>query len=196
VVKCYDLHVRLSAADQEVHTMQLATSKACRYVLGLEGVALISRGRHCLQVGLVMPRALDSLWDKMRGRCGFRDEDELRPQLFQVLLGVHELHTHDIWHRDLSPGNFLSTSASDDAPISHDGLQLMVADLGASKVLHQVHTKQSMSVVHTPGFGAPEYLAAATQGGKNLAKGDKRKQAGTLSTACTCWRGGGGQWLP
>jgi hypothetical protein len=157
-IKCFHPKTLLRCVDQEVHALQVATSQGCKYVLGLEGMALLASSEQRLLAGLVLQHGDQTLWDQVRYGGRMQDEEELRAVLFQMLLGVYELHFHHVWHRDLSPANFLQFDAKPGMPFTHYDRQLMVIDLGASKLLDMLRTHQPVSVVFTPGFGAPEYV--------------------------------------
>jgi serine/threonine protein kinase len=129
--------------------------------MGLEGLALVASGPRRLTVGLVLPLGEETLADHFSRTGRLESEEELRAVLFQVLLGVHELHFNGIWVRDGSPNNFMFRAAPPDAPFSYQGKQLMVIDLGASKLVEELEACADMSVALTPGYGAPEYVAAA-----------------------------------
>jgi serine/threonine protein kinase len=160
--------ISLRHADKEVKLLQKVTSLNCCFVLGLKGVALYGEAPEFPKVALLLPWADQSLWDQVmeRQRMGWRvHEKEVRALLFQVLLGVYELHFHGIWHRDLSPNQFLLAHAPIRAIYAYEHRQLLLADLGASKVVQELQTQQGMSVTFTHGFAAPEYLGAQPGGG-------------------------------
>lgn len=150
----------LRQADEEVRLLRMVTTRHCRFVMGLEGVALFGQVPKCPSVALLLPLGKQTLWQLVGTQGRVADEAHLRALLFQVLLGLHELHHHSIWHRDLSPSQFILFDAPFGAPFSHANEQLMLADLGASKVVQEMHTGQVMSITRTPGFGAPEYVKA------------------------------------
>lgn len=170
-IKRYNDNVSLHQVDQEVSALQLVTSSRCRFVMGLEGVGLCCKPQRHLMVGLVLPLAGVTLWKRVQSEGRVSVEGRLRALLFQVLLGVYELHYHRIWHRDLSPGNWMYTTSQPFPPFSFEGEQLLLTDLGASKMVDKLQTCQPLSVVHTPGFGAPEYVGAPLAGrGRNSSR--------------------------
>jgi serine/threonine protein kinase len=128
--------------------------------MGLEGMALLALAEKRLLVGLVLPVARQTLAERYSEKRRVVEDYDLRGRLFQMLLGVYELHFHRIWHRDLSPGNFIFAAQTPNAPFLHRLEQLLVIDLGASKMLEELESYRSLSVVCTPGFGAPEYVGA------------------------------------
>jgi serine/threonine protein kinase len=135
--------------------LQLAASKGCRYVMRLEGLALMAREDRRLMVGLVMPLGEETLAEQVRIH-GRPDDIDLQALLFQVLLGVYELHFHGVLHKDLSPANFIHLNAESSMPFTHNLTQLMMIDLGASKLVEELEAGEPVTVVYTPGFKAPE----------------------------------------
>ena len=69
----------------------------------------------------------------------------------QIVAGISFLHSKDIVHRDIKPGNILVTS---EIP-----LQLQLADFNVSKCLNpEVETSLMMSNAGTLAFKAPEFF--------------------------------------
>jgi serine/threonine protein kinase len=167
-IKQYNIDAQLRLVDQEVEALQWATHNGCRYLMGLEGISLMAHRDFRLMVGLVMPAGNETLWDSHDG-ARVESEERLRALIFQMLLGVYELHFHNVWHRDLSPGNFMLADRTASVPFAEPDQQLMIIDLGASKLLDKLHTLQRLSVIYTPGFGAPEYVKQASEAAKSSA---------------------------
>ena len=73
--------------------------------------------------------------------------------MYQILSGLHYLHTHSIMHRDLKPGNILCFS---------DGT-VKITDFGLSKVDSFVNKSNSIEV-GTYGFMSPEVILTGKYG--------------------------------
>lgn len=73
--------------------------------------------------------------------------------MYQILSGLHYLHTHHIMHRDLKPGNILCFS---------DGI-IKITDFGLSKVDSSVNKSNSMEI-GTYGFMSPEVILTGKYG--------------------------------
>lgn len=188
-MKRFEVGTLLRQADLEVRVLQRVPSSNCQYVIGLEGIALMAYTDYRLMVGLVMPMGSETLKQRYgRGSCVW-DEEELRGLLFQMLLGVHELHYHSIWHKTLALGKFLFTDSTPHAAFSYSSEQLMLIDLGASQLLEELPRLQRVRISSTPQFAAPEYVAALRGRGTHGSPiGEQRVRRGISAQE------GGGQW--
>ena len=75
----------------------------------------------------------------------------------QIMLGIRYLHSQDIVHRDIKPGNILVASKTP--------LRLLLADFDVSKCLDpEVETSLMTSNVGTLVFKAPEFFQRTTSG--------------------------------
>jgi serine/threonine protein kinase len=187
-IKQYNVDAFLHRADQEVRALQRVTRKGCRYILPLEGIALMAYRERRLMVGLVMPVGKQTLGGRYKRGSRVKQEEELRALLFQMLLGVYELHFHCTWHRDLSLNNWIFCDSTPSAAFSYRSEQLMLIDLGASKLLEELHPHQALSVIYTPGFGAPEYVKKAQEmANSSAAPGELpcRGQMGQQTACCS-----------
>ncbi|MFP4458345.1 MAG: protein kinase domain-containing protein [Candidatus Zixiibacteriota bacterium] len=76
--------------------------------------------------------------------------EKARELLYQILNGLQQIHSHNIIHRDIKPGNILF--ADENTPL--------VADFGISKALTNTIEKltQKTSIIGTPDYMAPEAI--------------------------------------
>ncbi|XP_020597230.1 mitogen-activated protein kinase kinase 9-like [Phalaenopsis equestris] len=72
----------------------------------------------------------------------------------QVLLGLSYLHSHQIVHRDIKPGNLLVNAAG----------EIKIADFGVSKIIHQSFDT-CVSYVGTSAYMSPERFDPESYGG-------------------------------
>lgn len=78
---------------------------------------------------------------------------EERVQLFlQVCAAVEYAHRNLVVHRDIKPANIM---------VSADG-NVRLLDFGIAKALDQLDPTRSPTLIHTPGWAAPEQLAGGT----------------------------------
>jgi hypothetical protein len=150
-VKLYDLEANLRTVDQEVRALQRVTSSGCRYVVGLEGIALLTRDwgltrDERLGVGLVFQNLFETLKERYRGGIRARFEFVLRPLLFQLLLGVYELHYHGIWHGLLGPEHVMAAEPTSSTPHVTFTEQMVIIGLGGSKMVEELHTYGPTSI--------------------------------------------------
>ena len=77
-------------------------------------------------------------------------ETHVKKLVIQVALGIQEIHSHNIVHRDIKLENLLMTDFSEDA-------QVRIADFGSA---FRLNSREDFSIfrIGTPGYTAPELL--------------------------------------
>lgn len=107
---------------------------------------------------------------RKRGKC--MEEAEVWRFSTSVLVGLHELHQHQILHRDLKPANIFLKSCQVVAgkaspPKPSQGLQLraLLGDLGLARTISESQPMAS-TMVGTPHYCAPEIFEGVPYGEK------------------------------
>ncbi len=90
-----------------------------------------------------------SLEQRLRQR-GTLSESEVRDVLGQMLDALQAIHTHQMWHLDIKPGNIMCAA----------GGRLKLIDFGASKLVDPgTPTTTSSAIALSPGFAPLEQMA-------------------------------------
>ena len=148
--------------EQELAGLQAAKHRRCRHVVRLLDMAFISGYNSMFQPALLLERGSKTLYSFIREDIPadqLPDEGLVRQLLFQMILGVGELHAVDIWHRDISPHNAMLFAAPASTMGTVGGSLVKLIDLGACRFLEQVKTGKSVTHIFTPGYVAPEYAS-------------------------------------
>lgn len=92
----------------------------------------------------------ESLSERMKRTGQPMSEDEVRRILLQILNALGEVHSQQIWHLDLKPGNIM---------IDRQG-NVKIIDFGASKQLSTTgsYATTTTSMCYTPGFAPAEQI--------------------------------------
>lgn len=116
---------------------------ACN-IVQIEDAFLVRPTKSAAEVWSVLEHFPHNL-HKVRHR--FRSEEAARRVVFQVLLGLHSLHSADIVHRDLKPDNVLIDLGSS----SSSTLRVALCDFNISRSVHGFASERSPGSISTPG---------------------------------------------
>ena len=91
---------------------------------------------------------LNTLIDKHKCDQTSISNGEIWKYLIQIMLGLHELHTHSIVHFDIKPANIFLGEVN----------TIKIGDAGSAKELSEMHT-HTMEASTTYQYSAPEFFA-------------------------------------
>jgi len=85
---------------------------------------------------------------------GFNGELWLKPIARCLLQGLHYLHINNVAHQDIHLGNVFTAIVKDEMPSDAQAIQFRLADLGVSKLFHEVDAQNTRAAWMLP----PEVL--------------------------------------
>ena len=171
-IKSLEPAVPLKDAQEEYNALITMAAAEARHVVKLGGLGIMTTsGMNAYDYAFpcfVMERGVVNLHEFVRccPKAQMAERDVCR-LLFQVCSGLHELHSKDIWHRDLSPANVVlfpeavgypTAIVAANPPADYpNSFRAKLVDLGASRRLDGLNTGVKPTAVCTPGYAAPEY---------------------------------------